>query len=126
MQVIFCLHPIFVLFVKVLKKLNLNLFWECPKSQYIWKYVHSLVPPNFHSKDMSLFPIHAPEKVVFLFTLCKYYLYLCRIFKSDTHIKAFKNKLIFHLRALKASHTMKNKEAKFDRIRGDLFCQLTI
>ena len=111
---------------KSFKETQSHLFWECPKSQYLWKYVHSLVPSGFHSKEMSLFPMHAPEKVVFLFTLCKYYLNLCRIFKRDPHIKAFKNKLIFHLRPLKATYTINDRETKFNKIWGDLFCQLTI
>ena len=74
---------------KSFKETYIHLFWECPKSQRMWKYVHSLVPRLFHSKEKSLFPTHAPENVVFLFTLCKYYIYLCKIFHQDIVILPF-------------------------------------
>ena len=111
---------------KSFKETYLHLFWECPKSQYIWKYVHSLVPAQFHSLEKLLFPTHAPEMVVFLHTFCKYYIYLCKIFNQDTVLPYFKNKLNFHLKALKALYLVNNKEKKFEKNFGNLQSKLNV
>ena len=111
---------------KSFKETYIHLFWECPKSQRVWKYVHSLVPHLFHSREKSLFPTHTPENVVFLFTLCKNHIYLCKIFHQDIVIRHFKNKLNFHLKALKALYVLNNKAGKFEKYYGNLLCTLNV
>ena len=103
-----------------------HLFWECIKIQHIWRYVHSLVSPGHCTKDLSLLPTQVLEKVVFLFTFCKQFIYLCRFNNSAPVLRHFKNKLLFHLKALRATLTLKNQEKKFDKIWGDLYSRLTL
>ena len=101
-----------------------HLFWECPKSAYVWKYVHSLTLEKFRTKNLSLFPLKVPNHLVFLYTLCKYFLHICRCFKIEPNVRFFKRKLAFHLEALKCQMIMQNKEEKFHKIWRDTLLKL--
>ena len=106
---------------KGFKETYVHLFWECPKSQIIWKYVHSLVNTKYATKQCSMFPVNCTCRVVFLFTLCKHYILTCRTFSRKSSVFAFKHKLNFHLKVLKYIYTAKNQEVHFERRWGDLY-----
>ena len=91
----------FCSFCKFAKETYFHLFWECPKVQNVWRFIHSLVLRRFATPQMSLLPT-GPHKVVFLFTLCKHYIHTCRVFHHSPSVYALKQKGLFHLKALKA------------------------
>ena len=100
---------------KGVKETYYHLFWECPKVKSLWNYVHSLVMPEFATPQMSLFPTGS-HKAVFLFTLCKHYIHTCRIFSKAPSVHALKQKLNFHLSALKATLHMRAQDDKFEKL----------
>ena len=101
-----------------------HLFWDCAKIKNLWHYVHSLVGNKYCTKSMSLIPYKAPTNVVVLFTLCKYHIYISRSFHKQPNVYYFKNKLRFHLRAMKATHVQNNNEAQFVKTWGFLYSRL--
>ena len=110
-------HPVsrYCTFCKSFPETYVHLFWECSKSAYIWTFVHSLTLEKYRSKEISLFPTKVPNHIVFLYTLCKYYIHICRCFKIQPNLPHFKKKLGFHLQALKCECIMRNKEQSFDK-----------
>ena len=90
-------------FCKREKETYIHLFWDCSLIQELWKFVHSLVPQQGRTKEVSLFPSNVSYKVLLLLTLCKYHIFLCRVAHQIPTVKHFKNKAAFHTRALKAS-----------------------
>ena len=111
---------------KAFKETYVHLFWECPKSQQIWKYVHSLVGIRFATKQLSMFPVKVPNKVLFLFMLCKHFLFICRCFNRHPYLYRFKVQLNFHLKTLKFVYTKRSKEDYFEKEWGDIFTVLNV
>ena len=101
---------------KQVKETYVHLFWECPKVNCVWNYVHSLVPDKFRSNVYSFFPNKSPETVVFLFTLAKYYIYLCRLFSDKPNVVHIKRKIRFHVNALKFVYNHIGKPDRFEKV----------
>ena len=108
------------------KETFIHVFWECPKITKVWSYVHLLTLLKYRSKDLSMFPINVPNKLVFLFTLCKYYIYICRCTNNVPTVFHFKKKLLFHLEALRVTLLMKLKEEEFEKEWGDVYLKLKL
>ena len=111
---------------KHVKETYVHLFWECPKVNCVWNYVHSLVPDKFRSKDYSFFPNKLLETVVFLFTLAKYYIYLCRLFSKKPNAVHIKHKIRFHVNALKFVYNHIGKPDRFEKVWGNLHFRLNV
>ena len=111
-------------FCKKEKETYTHLYWFCPKIQAIWHYVHSLVSPESKSLSASLLLGQASTKDLFLLTLCKYYLHVCRIRCISPKVKHFKNRLNFQLKATKATLHLAKKDTIFEKMWGNLYCIL--
>ena len=111
---------------KKVKETYVHLFWECEHVQCIWHYVHSLAPLQMRTKYQSLFPTEGSPKIVFVYTLAKYYIHTCCLFNNRPNIFHFKNKLRFHITALKCLHTCMDKATKFGKIWGHLHQVLNV
>ena len=120
----FMLVSEFCSFCKGFKETYTHLFWDCPKSQTLWKYVHSLIDNKYANQGCSMFPVNTTPKVVFLFTLCKHYIFTCRSFSKKLNVHVFKYKLNFHLKILKYIYASKSKENIFEKWWGSLYQSL--
>ena len=80
-------------FCKTVKETYVHLFWECERIQCIWRYAHSLAPIQVCTKEQSLFPTEASPRIIFVYTLVKYYIHTCCLFGNRPNIIHFKNKL---------------------------------
>ena len=111
---------------KKTKETYVHLFWECEHIKCIWHYAHLFAPIQMRTKDQSLFPTEASPKIIFVFTLAKYYIHTCCLFGNRPNIIHFKNKLWFHIKALKCLYTCMDKAAKFENILGHLHQVLNV